>query len=72
MSQKFSLYNDMSIRGKSGVFCRRLRRAREKSATEKKQWVLSFSGLEGKRRSVDGKFAAGVEAARGIRRGDHA
>src|ERR1041384_196567 len=58
MSQKFSLYNDLSIKenldffaGVYGV------RARERE--EKRKWVLSFSGLEGKEDQITGSLPGG-------------
>ncbi|HLJ30248.1 MAG TPA: ATP-binding cassette domain-containing protein [Candidatus Angelobacter sp.] len=58
MSQKFSLYNDLSVRenleffaGVYGV------PARERA--EKIKWVLSFSGLEGKQEQITGSLPGG-------------
>lgn len=58
MSQKFSLYNDLSIKenldffaGVYGV------PARERE--EKRKWVLSFSGLEGKEDQITGSLPGG-------------
>jgi hypothetical protein len=67
MSQKFSLYDDLTI-GEPGFLRRRLWRARTR-AREKKKWVLEFSGLEGKSRirSPAACPAAGSSAWRSAR-----
>jgi ABC-2 type transport system ATP-binding protein len=58
MSQKFSLYNDMSIdenlRFFAGVYG-----VPEEEFEEKKRWVLSFSGLEGKGDQLTGSLPQG-------------
>jgi ABC-2 type transport system ATP-binding protein len=58
MSQKFSLYDDLSIRGNldffSGVYG-----VPGPERDEKVRWVLSFSGLEGKERQITGSLPGG-------------
>ncbi len=58
MSQKFSLYNDMSIeenlRFFAGVYG-----VPEEEFEEKKNWVLSFSGLEGRGDQMTGSLPQG-------------
>jgi ABC-2 type transport system ATP-binding protein len=58
MSQKFSLYNDLSIQENLDFFAGVYgvpRRERE----EKRRWVLSFSGLEGKQHQLTGSLPGG-------------
>jgi ABC-2 type transport system ATP-binding protein len=58
MSQKFSLYDDMTIRENleffSGVYG-----VPEHERLEKIRWVLSFSGLEGKQDQITGSLPGG-------------
>jgi ABC-2 type transport system ATP-binding protein len=58
MSQKFSLYNDMTIRENllffSGVYG-----VPEQEREEKIRWVLAFSGLEGKEDQITGSLPGG-------------
>jgi ABC-2 type transport system ATP-binding protein len=58
MSQKFSLYNDLSIRENldffAGVYA-----VPESEREEKRQWVLSFSGLEDKQNQITGSLPGG-------------
>jgi ABC-2 type transport system ATP-binding protein len=58
MSQKFSLYDDLSITENleffSGVYG-----VPEREREEKKSWVLSFSGLEGKQDQLVGSLPQG-------------
>jgi drug efflux transport system ATP-binding protein len=58
MSQKFSLYDDMTIRENleffSGVYG-----VPEREREEKIRWVLSFSGLDGKQDQITGSLPGG-------------
>ncbi|HTA45196.1 MAG TPA: ATP-binding cassette domain-containing protein [Bryobacteraceae bacterium] len=58
MSQKFSLYDDLSVAENleffSGVYG-----VPENERAEKKQWVMSFSGLEGKEDQLIGSLPQG-------------
>jgi ABC-2 type transport system ATP-binding protein len=58
MSQKFSLYNDMTVRENlmffSGVYG-----VPEQEREEKVNWVLAFSGLEGKDDQITGSLPGG-------------
>jgi ABC-2 type transport system ATP-binding protein len=58
MSQKFSLYNDMSIRENLEFFAG-VYGVPEEERAEKMRWVLSFSGLEGKEDQVTGSLPQG-------------
>jgi len=63
MSQKFSLYDDLSIEENleffAGVYG--VPRAERKA---RRQWALSFSGLEGKEKLVTGSLPWWLETAR--------
>jgi ABC-2 type transport system ATP-binding protein len=58
MSQKFSLYNDMSIRENLDFFAG-VYGVPERERAEKIRWVLSFSGLEGKEEQITGSLPGG-------------
>jgi ABC-2 type transport system ATP-binding protein len=58
MSQKFSLYDDMSIRENLDFFAG-VYGVPEREREEKIRWVLSFSGLEGKRDQITGSLPGG-------------
>lgn len=58
MSQKFSLYNDMSIRENLDFFAG-VYGVPERERAEKIRWVLSFSGLEGKEDQLTGSLPGG-------------
>src|SRR5262245_38900691 len=58
MSQKFSLYDDLSIQENlefyAGVYG-----VPEHEREEKRKWVLAFSGLEGKEKQLTGSLPGG-------------
>ena len=58
MSQKFSLYNDMSIQENLEFFAG-VYGVPEEEREEKMRWVLSFSGLEGKQDQLTGSLPQG-------------
>src|SRR5207248_7337065 len=58
MSQKFSLYNDLSIEENLEFFAG-VYGVPEKAREEKKRWVLSFSGLEGRGDQITGSLPQG-------------
>jgi ABC-2 type transport system ATP-binding protein len=58
MSQKFSLYNDLSILENLDFFAG-VYGVPESERMEKKQWVLSFSGLEGKQDQITRSLPGG-------------
>jgi ABC-2 type transport system ATP-binding protein len=58
MSQKFSLYDDLSILENLQFFAG-VYGVPERERNEKIQWVLSFSGLEGKQDQVTGSLPGG-------------
>ena len=58
MSQKFSLYDDLSIQENLNFFAG-VYGVPERERNEKIQWVLSFSGLEGKQDQVTGSLPGG-------------
>jgi ABC-2 type transport system ATP-binding protein len=58
MSQKFSLYNDLSIDENLNFFAG-VYGVPEREREEKKRWVLSFSGLEGRQDQITGSLPGG-------------
>lgn len=58
MSQKFSLYNDLTVRGNLEFFAGVYGVPKE-DREEKIRWVLSFSGLEGKQEQITGSLPGG-------------
>jgi ABC-2 type transport system ATP-binding protein len=58
MSQKFSLYDDLSIRENLEFFAG-VYGVPEAEQEEKIRWVLSFSGLEGKENQITGSLPGG-------------
>jgi len=58
MSQKFSLYDDLSIRENLEFFAG-VYGIPEEERAEKKNWVLEFSGLEGKQEQITGTLPGG-------------
>jgi ABC-2 type transport system ATP-binding protein len=58
MSQKFSLYNDLSIKENLEFFAG-VYGVPEEERAEKMDWVLSFSGLEGKEGQLTGSLPQG-------------
>jgi ABC-2 type transport system ATP-binding protein len=58
MSQKFSLYNDLSIEENLDFFAG-VYGVPDEEREEKKRWVLSFSGLEGKEGQITGSLPGG-------------
>jgi ABC-2 type transport system ATP-binding protein len=58
MSQKFSLYDDLTIRENLEFFAG-VYGVPENEREEKRRWVLSFSGLEGKQDQVTGSLPGG-------------
>jgi ABC-2 type transport system ATP-binding protein len=58
MSQKFSLYNDLSI-GENLDFFAGVYGVPEHERDEKKKWVMAFSGLEGKQDQLTGSLPGG-------------
>jgi len=58
MSQKFSLYNDMTIRENLSFFAG-VYGVPESEREEKIRWVVSFSGLEGKEDQITGSLPGG-------------
>ena len=71
MSQKFSLYDDLTIDENLDFFAGVYRVPPERRA-ERKRWVLEFAGLEGQGRAAHREPAGRLEAAGGVRGGDHA
>jgi ABC-2 type transport system ATP-binding protein len=58
MSQKFSLYDDLTIHQNLDFFAS-VYGVSERERDEKRNWVLSFSGLEGKQEQVTGSLPGG-------------
>jgi drug efflux transport system ATP-binding protein len=58
MSQKFSLYDDLTIRENLDFFAG-VYGVPERERAEKARWVLSFSGLEGQQDQVTGRLPGG-------------
>ncbi len=58
MSQKFSLYDDLSI-GENLDFFAGVYGVPEREREEKKKWVMAFSGLEGKLDLITGSLPGG-------------
>jgi len=58
MSQKFSLYDDLSIKDNLNFFAG-VYGVPEAEREEKRRWVLSFSGLEGKQDQMTGSLPGG-------------
>ncbi len=58
MSQKFSLYNDLSIKENLAFFAG-VYGVPEDEREEKLRWVLSFSGLEGREDQITGSLPGG-------------
>jgi ABC-2 type transport system ATP-binding protein len=58
MSQKFSLYNDLSIEENLEFFAG-VYGVPEEAREAKKRWVLSFSGLEGREQQITGSLPQG-------------
>jgi ABC-2 type transport system ATP-binding protein len=58
MSQKFSLYDDLTINENLDFFAG-VYGVPESEREEKKKWVLAFSGLEGKQNQITGSLPGG-------------
>ena len=58
MSQKFSLYDDLSIQDNLDFFAG-IYGVPEREREEKRQWVLAFSGLQGKEKQITGSLPGG-------------
>jgi ABC-2 type transport system ATP-binding protein len=58
MSQKFSLYDDLSVRQNLDFFAG-VYGVDERDRDEKVRWVLAFSGLEGKEHQITGSLPGG-------------
>ena len=71
MSQKFSLYNDLSIEENLEFFAGVYGVPREERE-EKKRWVLEFSGLEGREQQLTGSLPQGWKQRVAFGVSDHA
>ena len=71
MSQKFSLYDDMTIQENLKFFAG-VYGVPDREREEKIRWVLSFSGLEGKQNQITGSLPGGWKQRVAFRRGDFA
>ena len=71
MSQKFSLYNDLSIKENLNFFAG-VYGVPEDEREEKLRWVLSFSGLEGRENQITGSLPGGWKQRVAFRSGHHA
>jgi ABC-2 type transport system ATP-binding protein len=58
MSQKFSLYNDLTVEQNLDFFAG-VYGVPPEEREEKRRWVLAFSGLEGKEREITGSLPGG-------------
>ena len=58
MSQKFSLYNDLTIEQNLNFFAG-VYSVPPDEREEKRRWVLAFSGLEGREREITGRLPGG-------------
>jgi ABC-2 type transport system ATP-binding protein len=58
MSQKFSLYNDLTVQENLDFFAG-VYGVPESECAEKKQWVLSFAGLTGRQNEITGNLPGG-------------
>ena len=58
MSQKFSLYDDMTI-GENLDFFAGVYGVPKQEREEKKRWVMEFSGLDGKQDQITGSLPGG-------------
>jgi ABC-2 type transport system ATP-binding protein len=70
MSQKFSLYNDLSIEENLDFFAG-VYGVPDAERAARRDWALSFAGLEGKEKLVTGSLPGGWKQ-RSLRRGHHA
>ena len=66
MSQKFSLYNDLTVIENLRLFAG-LYSVASKELQSRIEWALSMSNLKGQENLITGTLAGGVEAASGAR-----